>query len=106
MRLLNKVALITGAASGIGRAGAVLFASEGAHVVVADLVMDSGQETAQRIREQGGHALFVRTDLCAVEDVRRLVERSIALLGRIDILYNNAGINLNATVTDTSEEDW
>ncbi len=106
MRLANKVALITGAGSGIGRAGAVLFASEGAQVVVADLAMDAGEETARRIQEQGGHALFVRTDLCVAEDVRRLVESSIARLGRIDILYNNAGINLNATVTGTSEEDW
>jgi NAD(P)-dependent dehydrogenase (short-subunit alcohol dehydrogenase family) len=106
VRLADRVAIVTGAGSGIGRAGAILFASEGADVVVADVAVETGEETVRRIRQQGGRALFVRADLCSVEDVNHLVGLTCDRFGKIDILYNNAGVNLSATVTDTSEEDW
>ncbi len=106
MRLLNKVAIITGAGSGIGRAAAILFAAEGASVVVVDIAVDAGKDTVSQITAQGGSALFVPTDLRCAEQVERLVQQAITRYGKIDILYNNAGINLKATVTDTSEQDW
>lgn len=106
MRLLNKVAIITGAGSGIGRAAALLFAAEGAAVVVADLDAPAGQETVDQIGAQGGRALFVPCDLRIAKQVQFLVEQAIAHFGTIDILYNNAGINLAARLTDTSEADW
>lgn len=106
MRLLNKVAVITGAGSGIGRAAALLFASEGAAVAVADIDAVAGQETAEQVGAQGGHALFVPCDLRIAKHVQFLVKQAIAHLGAIDILYNNAGINLAAKVTHTTEAEW
>jgi meso-butanediol dehydrogenase/(S,S)-butanediol dehydrogenase/diacetyl reductase len=106
MRLADKVAIITGAGGGIGRAAARLFASEGAVVVVVDILANRGEGTVRRIEEDGGQALFVQADLCEADQVQRLVDRAMDRFRRIDVLYNNAGINLNATITDTAEEDW
>jgi NAD(P)-dependent dehydrogenase (short-subunit alcohol dehydrogenase family) len=106
MRLAGKVAVITGAGSGIGRAAALLFAAEGALVVVADVSVEAGEETVRQIAAHGGQALFVATDLRDARQVQRMVQEAIAQYGRIDILYNNAGINLHAKVTDTAEDDW
>jgi NAD(P)-dependent dehydrogenase (short-subunit alcohol dehydrogenase family) len=106
MKLDGKVALITGAGSGIGRATAVLFAQEGARVVVADVVMAAGEETAAIIRENGGKAIFVRADVSKPSDVEYMVRAAVETFSRLDILYNNAGLALPARVTETSEEIW
>jgi NAD(P)-dependent dehydrogenase (short-subunit alcohol dehydrogenase family) len=106
MHLQNRVALITGAGSGIGRASAVLFAQEGAKVVVADFVRQSGLETVAMIKKNGGEAVFVEADVSKVMDAERMVNTAVETYGKLDILFNNAGINLEKTVTETSEEEW
>jgi NAD(P)-dependent dehydrogenase (short-subunit alcohol dehydrogenase family) len=108
MRLEGKVALVTGAGSGIGRATALLFAREGARVVAADYDAAGGQETARLIGEQGGEAVFVRADVSDPASVQAMVEAAVGRYGAIDILHNNAGIDLpRATnVVDTRLEDW
>jgi len=106
MQLAKTVALITGGASGIGRATALLFAREGAAVAIADVNADAGQRVADEIVQSGGRASFEPVDVTRVADCRRVVERAIREFGRIDILFNNAGIIRRATVLDLSEEDW
>ena len=106
MQLAGKSALITGGASGIGRATSLLFAREGAAITVADVNADAGQRVAEEIMKAGGRAFFEPADVTRAADCRRLVERAIRELGRIDILFNNAGIIRRATVLDLSEEDW
>ena len=103
--LANKTALITGAASGIGRATAQLFAREGASVVIADL-NPQGQTVADEIKSAGGHAIFVPTDVTRAEDCQRLVDRTLSEFGTIHILFNNAGIIRRASVLELTEEDW
>jgi len=105
-RVARKVALITGAASGIGRATALLFAREGAAVALADLNSDAGQRVADEITQSGTRAFFETIDVTRATDCQRLVERAIREFGRIDILFNNAGIIRRATVLDLSENDW
>jgi NAD(P)-dependent dehydrogenase (short-subunit alcohol dehydrogenase family) len=106
MQLSGKVALITGAASGIGRATALLFAREGAAIALADLNADAGQRVADEIAHAGGRAFFEPVDVTRAADCRRVVERTLREFGKIDILFNNAGIIRRATVLDLSEEDW
>jgi len=106
MHLSGKVALITGSASGIGRATALLFAREGAAVALADVNADSGQRVADEIVRFGGRAFYEPVDVTRATDCQRLVERAIREFGRIDILFNNAGIIRRATVLDLSEDDW
>jgi NAD(P)-dependent dehydrogenase (short-subunit alcohol dehydrogenase family) len=106
MQLSGKIALITGGASGIGRATALLFAREGAAVVIADLNAPLGEAVATEITEAGGRAVFERADVSRAGDCRRLVDRAIREFGRIDILFNNAGIIRRATILDLSEDDW
>ena len=106
MPLSGKVALVTGGASGIGRASALLLAREGATVVVADLKTADGERVVAEITQAGGKALFQHTDVAKSEDCRRLVEAAIASFGRIDILFNNAGIIRRANIVDLPEEDW
>src|SRR6516165_9623325 len=91
-RLDNKVAAITGAASGMGRATAIRFAGEGAAVVVADLNQEGGESTVRECRENGGRAVFQMTDVTAEEDVRAMIARAISEFGRLDITFNNAGL--------------
>lgn len=105
-RLFNKAAIITGAAVGIGKAAALLFAGEGACVVVADIDQRLGQQTAEEINSSGGQALFVKTDLTKLEDVRRLIDLTRQHYNRLDILYNNAGVNHFGRIGDTEETDW
>lgn len=107
MRLKDKVAVITGAGVGIGREAALLFSREGAKVVVADIAPETGEETAQLIKQRGGEAIFVRADVSKASDAERLVSETIARYGRLDILYNNAGVlGKVASVGDATEEDW
>jgi len=105
MKLDGKVAIITGAASGIGRASAILFAREGARVVVVD-VHTKGKEIADGIRADGGEALFIRTDVSKEAEVSAMVEDAVSSCGRIDILFNNAGVVLVRPLEDTSEAEW
>ncbi len=107
MRLTHKVAIVTGAASGIGRASACLFASEGASVVVADVDGAGGQETASIINRNGGKAIFVRVDVSSASDVQRMVSAAKHEYSKIDILFNNAGIYMpRIAVEDVDESLW
>jgi NAD(P)-dependent dehydrogenase (short-subunit alcohol dehydrogenase family) len=106
MRLANKVALITGGTSGIGRATAMLFAKEGARVAITGRSQQRGQEVAAEIAQAGGSAVFIASDVRRSDDCRGAVEQTIASFGRIDILFNNAGIFYPNTVVDCSEEEW
>lgn len=106
-RLDGKVALITGAGSGIGRATSLLFAGEGARVMVADFVPQGGHETVKLIQEAGGQAAFVEADVSQSADARRMVTRTVETFGRLDILFNNAGIQGKFIMTaDMPEEAW
>jgi NAD(P)-dependent dehydrogenase (short-subunit alcohol dehydrogenase family) len=108
VRLAGKVALITGAGMGIGRATALLFAREGAQVAVADNDAATGKETVALIHQEGGDATFVQADVSLPEQVRAMVQETIRAYGKIDILHNNAGIDLpQATnVLATDIDDW
>src|SRR5579862_594415 len=106
MQLEGKVAIVTGGASGIGRATAMLFAREGAAIVVADVNHEAGERVAEEIVHSGGRAFFQAVDVTKARDCRRLVERAINDFGRVDVLFNNAGIIRRATVLDISEDDW
>jgi NAD(P)-dependent dehydrogenase (short-subunit alcohol dehydrogenase family) len=103
--LTAKVALITGAASGIGRATALLFAREGASVAITD-INQSGQSVADEIIRNGGRAIFDHADVTQSADCRRVVERTMREFADIHILFNNAGIVRRASVVELSEEDW
>ncbi|MEE9324121.1 MAG: SDR family NAD(P)-dependent oxidoreductase [Dehalococcoidia bacterium] len=108
MRLQGKVALITGAASGIGKATALLFANEGAKVVLTDLQQEKGEEAAEAIKRAGGDALFVRMDVTREDEVKGGLEVVVTTYGRLDILFANAGI-ISPTPIPTeklSEEQW
>ncbi|MDP2931833.1 MAG: SDR family oxidoreductase [Chloroflexota bacterium] len=104
MRLENRVAVVTGAASGFGRASAHLFAREGAKVVVADINDVTGEETVAMIKQDGGKAIFVHTDITRAADVERLVKTAIEKFGKIDILFNNAGIGQKRTEIENTDE--
>ncbi|MDI4633072.1 glucose 1-dehydrogenase [Pelomonas sp. V22] len=104
--LAGKVTLITGAGSGIGRATAQLFAREGAKVVVCDLNRAGGEATVAAIREAGGEAVFVEANVALAADCERSLRETLAAYGRLDVLFNNAGITRRANVVDTSEADW
>ena len=105
-RLKGKVAVITGGNSGIGQATALLFAKEGAKIVIAARDEISGQDTINRIRESGGQAIFVKTDVSNESDVKSLIAHAIVKYKKIDILFNNAGIELEKPVTETTSEEW
>lgn len=109
MKLRGKVAIITGGGSGIGRVTAILFAKEGAKVVVADIDPERGQETVRMIREAGGESMFIRTDVTKAADAERMVKEAVKKYGGLDILHNNAGFWLVGKVdrvTEITEEDW
>jgi NAD(P)-dependent dehydrogenase (short-subunit alcohol dehydrogenase family) len=107
MKLRGKVALITGAGSGIGRATAILFAREGAKVVVVDYNEATARETAELIKKSGGEAIFIKADVSNSEDVRKMIERAVQEYGRLDILYNNAGIEgQQAPTAECPEENF
>jgi meso-butanediol dehydrogenase / (S,S)-butanediol dehydrogenase / diacetyl reductase len=106
MKLAGKVALVTGAGSGIGQAIAVLFAAEGAGVGVADFSEAGGNATVSQIRAAGGEAEFFRVDVSRSAEVKAVVDGALRRWGQLDILCNNAGIGVAATVVETAEEDW
>lgn len=103
----GKVAFVTGAANGIGRATALAFAREGANVAVADIAEIGNRETARVIEEHGGQALAVKCDVTQAEDVKAALDRTISAFGRLDTAFNNAGAEQPlAAVTDLTEEEW
>ena len=108
MRLSGKVALITGAGSGMGRVAAQIFAAEGAKIVVAEFGDEAGAETVRLVTDAGGDASFVKVDVSREEDARAMVEHAVATYGRLDVLYNNAGVMPEAdhSVIDTDVETW
>jgi NAD(P)-dependent dehydrogenase (short-subunit alcohol dehydrogenase family) len=106
MRLANKVALITGAGTGIGRATALLFAREGAKLVVQDLNADTAQDTAQLIMKTGGEAVSIGGDVTSSADAEAMVKEAVDTYARLDVLFNNAGIWRGGTILDISEDDW
>jgi 3-oxoacyl-[acyl-carrier protein] reductase len=101
-RLRDKVAIVTGSSSGIGKAIALRFGQEGARVVVAARRIALCEQTVAQIREQGGEALAIQTDVAEEQQVERLMADTVARYGRIDILVNNAGIGGGSRVADTS----
>ncbi|HEX5015907.1 MAG TPA: glucose 1-dehydrogenase [Candidatus Limnocylindrales bacterium] len=108
MRLQDKVAIITGAGSGMGRVAAQLFAKEGAKVVVAEFGDAAGQETVAQVEAAGGVASFVKTDVSDEASAKGMVDHAIASYGRVDVLYNNAGVMPEAdhSVIDTDVATW
>jgi meso-butanediol dehydrogenase/(S,S)-butanediol dehydrogenase/diacetyl reductase len=106
MRLAGKVALITGAGVGIGRATALLFAKEGASVAVVDRDAPTGRETVDLITREGGKAVFIYADVSQSDAVQRMFQETLAAFGKLNILFNNAGIVKQGRVEDTTEADW
>lgn len=106
MKLSQRVAIVTGAASGIGRASAIAFARQGARVVVADIDDAGGEETAATIRAEGLESFFVHTDVARESEIARTVRETIARWDRVDILFNNAGVVLVRSIEEMTEEEW
>jgi NAD(P)-dependent dehydrogenase (short-subunit alcohol dehydrogenase family) len=106
MKLQGKVALVTGGASGIGRATALLFAAEGAAVVVCDVDGNKGQEVVETIRQRGGRAEFVQADVSKAVDAERAVALATRVFGGLDCLVNNAGVCITGSTQDTEESVW
>jgi len=103
----GKVAFVTGAASGIGRASAIKFAQEGAKVIVADVSVKDGEETVKMIKDAGGEAAFIRCDVAKASDVQAAVQFAVTTFGKLNCALNNAGIpSGNALISDTTEADW
>jgi NAD(P)-dependent dehydrogenase (short-subunit alcohol dehydrogenase family) len=105
--LEGKIALVTGGASGIGRASALAFARQGAKVVVADVTVEGGEETAHTIEKASGEAIFLKTDVSNPTEVRTTIKKAVAFYGSLDCVLNNAGIQGNTTsMAAGSEENW
>jgi NAD(P)-dependent dehydrogenase (short-subunit alcohol dehydrogenase family) len=106
MQLEGKVAIITGAGSGIGRASALLFAEEGASVVVVDWNKETGAETVAHIRRKGQAAVFCHADVSKAGDAERMVHLAVEEYGQLNVLFNNAAIQIMAKLVETTEEVW
>ncbi len=106
MKLAGKVAIVTGAASGIGRASAIAFAREGAKVLVVDRDEENGQATVATICDEGNTAFFLRADVSSEAEVSQAIEAVTARWGRIDVLFNNAGILLTKSIEEMTGDEW
>lgn len=106
MKLTGKVALVTGAAQGIGKAVALLLARHGADIVVSDINLEKAEETAKEIESIGPKAMAIKVNVASLNDVERMVEAVLKKFGRIDILINNAGITRDKLILRMTEEDW
>ncbi|MBN2061015.1 MAG: SDR family oxidoreductase [Deltaproteobacteria bacterium] len=107
MRLKDKVAIITGAGSGMGQAAAILFAKEGAKVVVADIKTDLGEKTVNMVKDDGGEAIFIAVDVSKEKEVENMVDTTVKEYGKLDIIYNNAGIApVETPFLTITEETW
>ena len=106
MKLDGKVALITGGSSGIGSATAALLAKEGAAVVLTGRNQERGEQVARAINEDGGKAFFIRCDVRVADECRQAVEQTLERFGRIDVLFNNAGVYHPKTVPQCTEQEW
>jgi len=106
MRLQNKIAIITGAGSGIGQGIALAFVKEGAKVAVADWSEENGKQTVEQVLKEGGEAIFIKTDVSKAKNVDEMAKNCLDKFGRIDILVNNAGIYRTYNLHEMSEENW
>ena len=106
MRLANRVALVTGGGSGIGQAISLLFAQEGAKVVVADRYLDRAEETASQIRADGGEALALQADVSNQAEINAMANLAIQHFGKVDTLVNNAGLSLGSDILHIDEATW
>jgi NAD(P)-dependent dehydrogenase (short-subunit alcohol dehydrogenase family) len=106
MKLQNKIALITGGTSGIGEATAVLFSKEGAKVVITGRTAERGNKIVEKIKRDRGEAIFVKTDVSVAQECRNAVDKTVADFGRLDILFNNAGVFYAHDVVECTEEEW
>ena len=106
MRLKGKVAIITGSSKGIGQGCARVFAREGATVVIVCRTETPGLAMAKEIRDKGGKAVYIQTDVSQSKQIQNMIERTIEEFGRLDVLINNAGYHISKNVEETSEEEW
>jgi len=106
MKLKNKVAIITGGGSGIGKATAILFTEEGCKIVIADVDFKSGKEVERIIRSKGNEAFFIKTDVANSSEVKNLMDKTVEKYGKLDILFNNAGIYFIKNFEEITEDDW
>jgi 3-oxoacyl-[acyl-carrier protein] reductase len=105
MKLSNKVALITGSGSGMGRASAILFSQEGARISIVDVDRKGGEQTVEMVKQKGGDAIFIQADVSKASDVERMIKATLDKYGRLDILLNNAGIPMSFTPVEEVRED-
>jgi len=106
MRLKNRVAIVTGSTSGIGETTAVLFAREGAKVVVVGRRQKAGEKVVRQIRQEGGEAIFVRADVSNEGQVKRMVQTTVRTYGKVDVLFNNAGTMVSKKLHETTNDEW
>lgn len=105
-RVKNKIAIVTGGASGLGKSSAILLAREGAKIVVTDIDEEDGKKVVQRIKANGGEAIFIKQDVSKEDEWKNVIETTLKTFGKLHILANSAGIGLGGTVEEVTLEDW